>query len=276
MGLRSCDLILTIMGVNGMRTYLTLIAIVIFTVGAASAQRSDLAGIQWTLTHANGKEVTSALAYFEIEPGSKRFSGSTGCNRMFGTVNFTERKLAFSAIGMTRKMCKLAAGSMPEADFVKALEKAARYSVNGNNLNVFDRRGRTILKFRRLVKLPPVVDPGPQLRLEDKKWVLESIKNRKTFAPIKGVFINFDAAKKTLGGNGGCNVFGGEYTISGSKIDIKDVVSTMRACIEDGSMNTEQEFFDALRKANRFEITESRLRLYRGRELLLTLLGTDK
>lgn len=259
-----------------MRKYITLLAIAFFTVTGAAAQRSDLAGIQWTLTHANGDEVTSALAYFEIEPGTKRFSGSTGCNRMFGTVNFTERKLSFSAIGMTRKMCKLAAGSVPEAEFVKALENAATYTVTGNDLRVFDRRGRTVLKFKRLVKQPPVVDPVPQLRLEDKKWVLESIKNRKTFAPIKGVFINFDAAKKTLGGNGGCNVFGGEYTVSGSKIDIKDVVSTMRACIEDGSMNTEQEFFDALRKTNRFEITDSRLRLYRGRELLLTLLGTDK
>lgn len=259
-----------------MRTYLTLSAIFIFAVAGASAQRSGLAGIQWTLTHANGDEVTSALAYFEIEPGTKRFSGSTGCNRMFGTVNFTERKLSFSAIGMTRKMCKLAAGSVPEAEFVKALEKAARYSVNGNDLRVFDRRGRTVLKFKRLVKQPPVVDPGPLVRLEDKKWVLESIKNRKTFAPIKGVFITFDAAKKTVGGNGGCNVFGGEYTVSGSKLAIREVVSTMRACVEDGSMNIEQEFFDVLRKANRFEVTDGRLFLYRGRELLLTLLGTDK
>ena len=106
--------------------------------------------------------------------------------------------------------------------------------------------------------------------------MLESIRDRKTFAPIKGAFINFDAAKGSAGGNSGCNVFGGEYTVNGEKIAITDVVSTMRACIEDDKMAVERDLFDGLRTANRFEISDGRLRLYRGRTLLLTFRGERK
>ncbi len=132
------------------------------------------------------------------------------------------------------------------------------------------------MRFRRLVKQAPITGSGPKVELESVRWVLESIKNRKTFAPIKGVFISFDTSRQSAGGNGGCNVFGGGYSVAGSRIAIRDIVSTMRACIDDGSMDTEQAFFDALRAANRFEIRNRYLFLYRGKELLLTLRGEDK
>lgn len=259
-----------------MKGLLLTLAIVAFSSVGVFAQGVGLEGIQWTLTSANGNEVTSALAYFEIDAGGRRFTGSTGCNRMFGNVNIRGQKITFSNIGSTKKMCKLPAGSVGENVFLNAMDRAARYSQSGNNLNIYDRRGRTILKFKRLVKMPPVEEPSGQISLEDRKWVLESIKNRKTLAPIKGAFISFDARKKSAGGDSGCNLFGGEYSATGSKIAIKDIVSTMRACIEDGRMMVEQEFFEGLRNANRYEIREDRLFLYRDQNLLLTLRGEAK
>ena len=55
-----------------------------------------------------------------------------------------------------------------------------------------------------------------------------------------------------------------------------EIVSTMRACVEDDRMTIEREFFEGLRTANRFEIKDERLFLYRGKELLLTLRGEAK
>lgn len=260
-----------------MKSLILTLAIILFVAGGVFAKAADIERIQWTLTYANGRQVTSALAYFEIDANGRRFSGSTGCNRMFGTVEVKQQKIDFSAIGTTKKMCKLTAGSVSETAFLNALDRAAQYVRDGNVLHVYDRSGRTILRFKRLGKLPPVVEePAGRTGLEDRKWVLESIGNRKTFAPIKGAFINFDARKGSAGGNSGCNVFGGEYTATGSKIAIKEIVSTMRACIEDDRMTIEREFFDGLRAANRYEIRNGRLFLYNGRNLLLTLRGEAK
>jgi heat shock protein HslJ len=41
-------------------------------------------------------------------------------------------------------------------------------------------------------------------------------------------------------------------------------------------MQTEREFLDGLKAANRFEIRDERLMLYRDRELLLTFRGEAK
>ena len=259
-----------------MKAIIITFAMIVFGSIGAYAAPADIDGIQWTLTYANGREVTGSIAYFEIERNGERFTGNTGCNRMFGTVGVRGQKIDFSGIGSTRMMCKLPAGSVSETAFLNALDKADKFARNGNVLYVFDRRGRTILRFKRLVKQAPVDEPSELRQLGARKWVLESIRDRKTFAPIKGVFINFDAAKGSAGGDSGCNVFGGEYTVKGDKIEISDIVSTMRACVEDGKMAVERDFFDGLRAANRFDVSDGRLRLFRGKTLLLTLRGERK
>ncbi|MEK7855345.1 MAG: META domain-containing protein, partial [Acidobacteriota bacterium] len=165
-----------------MKTSLLTFAIIILGATGVFAKTGDRNGIQWQLTYANGRQVTAGNAYIEIDRSGDRFTGSTGCNRMVGTVDMKGQRIDFGAIGTTKMMCKLIAGSVSETAFLNALEKADRYAQNGNVLYVFDRNGRTVLRFKRPVKLPPVPLPSARVRLEDKKWVLESIKNRKTFA----------------------------------------------------------------------------------------------
>jgi heat shock protein HslJ len=48
----------------------------------------------------------------------------------------------------------------------------------------------------------------------------------------------------TAGGNGGCNSYGGTYTISGESISFDGIASTMMAC--DGVMDQETQFTSAL------------------------------
>ena len=93
----------------------------------------------------------------------------------------------------------------------------------------------------------------------------------------KGPVINFDSSKRSVGGNTGCNVFGGSYTASRNTISMTDLISTMRACIEDGRMQTERELLDGLRRADTFEITnDNRLKLYDNGRILLTFRGQRK
>lgn len=260
----------------GTRKIIVFSILVVLGWSTAAANSAGLTGVQWTLTHVNGREVTNSRAYLEISESEKSFSGSAGCNRMFGDVRINGKRISFARIGTTKMACS-ATPSVPfEQALLRSLRYAAKYSLTTNQLIIKDRFGSTLLKYKRLVKQPPVVDPIAQPGLGQKKWVLESIKGTE-FVKLKDeVFINFDPAKKGVGGNSGCNVFGGDYTVDGKKIKIKDIISTMRACEADGKMSIERKLFDGLRAADRFEIRGEKLHMYRGKDLLLTFHGIAK
>jgi len=113
-------------------------------------------------------------------------------------------------------------------------------------------------------------------RLQDKKWVLEAIAGKSAGAVGENAFVSFDNKKGSAGGNTSCNAYGGEYTAKGSTISITHIISTMRACIEDDSMNIESLLLTGLNDADRFEIKDGKLYLYKGKELLLTFRGENK
>ena len=150
-----------------------------------------------------------------------------------------------------------------------------RYRQVRDTLELLD-RNRVVLKFTAMHKEYPDNGGEQGTRLEDKKWMLESIAGRKTLTAIDKAFLVFDAEKKSAGGDSSCNVFGGSYSVKGDRLQITDVVSTMRACIEDDRMDTERHFLDGLRATNRYKIENNRLLLYRGEKLLLTLRGERK
>lgn len=256
-----------------MKNLILTFAIIAAVSTGVSARADRLSNIQWTLTYANGRVVTDSRAYIEIDGGQTRFTGNAGCNRMLGAVELNDRRIRFSNVGTTKMMCKLPAGNVSETAFLNAMDKAARYAQLGNALHIYDRTGKTVLRFKRLVKQPPVETIAS---LDDRNWVLESIKNRKTLVAIKGAFVNFDPQKGSAGGNSGCNMFGSDFLATRSTLKISDIISTMRACTEGGKMDVENEFLDGLRRADRYELKDGRLFLYDRRNLLLTFRGEAK
>lgn len=252
-------------------------SIIALTSLASFAQMDNLSTAQWKLLQAYGKSVTNSAAFIEINIGRTRFMGNSGCNQMFGAVTVRGSRIDFANIGRTKRFCKPMAGNVSEHKFVKALDEAVRYRQNGNLLRLFDRRGRTILKFKILVKQAPGgEDNSDTVRLEDKKWVLESIADRRTLVAIKGAFVVFDPKKGSAGGNSGCNVFGGSFTSTNKTLAITEIISTVRACEEGDKMEVERELFDGLTNANRYETKDGRLFLYRDAKLLITFRGEEK
>ncbi len=57
---------------------------------------------------------------------------------------------------------------------------------------------------------------------------------------------------------------------------VNNIISTMRACQEGDKMEVERELFDGLKTANRYEMRDGHLFLYRNAELLLTFQGEPK
>lgn len=260
-------------GMRIMKKLVFVAMMMVVSAGAVVAQAERFGTRQWKLSYLDGVNVhSSSRAYMELDAGENRMTGHTGCNRMFGTVDIQGRRIDISAIGTTKMACNDPRVRRIETALVKALENADRYRIRGNEAELYD-RNRLVARFTAPSRQAPIED---RVGLEDRKWMLESVKNVPISKAGQGAFVVFDEAKGSAGGNSSCNVFGGQYTTNNRTIRITDVVATMRACIEDSRMNVEREFLDGLRQANRFSIERNKLMLYRNERLLLTFNGERK
>ncbi|WP_196259857.1 META domain-containing protein [Pelagibacterium limicola] len=76
-----------------------------------------------------------------------------------------------------------------------------------------------------------------------------------------GVTTTLNIDEGAVGGEGGCNVYGGSLALTGqSGIAITEVFSTMMAC-DDPAMEQERAFFEALSAATRYVLEDGTLTL---------------
>jgi heat shock protein HslJ len=97
---------------------------------------------------------------------------------------------------------------------------------------------------------------GSETSLANTRWKLISYGQPGSETPViegTGVTLQFEGDSQA-GGSGGCNTFGAQYEVSdGNQLSIVDIISTLMACSDEGLMDQETEFFDALRTAESFE-----------------------
>lgn len=263
---------------NLLHRSISIFGLLILAVSAATAQRQSLANAEWKLTEAYGQRARQTNAKLDFTNDLTRFSGNGGCNRISGSVTISADRMRFGQIASTKMMCKMLPGSIPETTILRGLNATRKYSIARGELTLTDNRGSVLMRFERGDRGSDGNNGNGQAnRLDDQRWALEQIGNRQTYAPIRGVFINFDSSRRSVGGNTGCNTFGGSYTASRNTISMTDLISTMRACVEGGKMQTERELLDGLRRADTFELTnDNRLKLYDNGRLLLTFRGERK
>ncbi len=87
-------------------------------------------------------------------------------------------------------------------------------------------------------------------------WLLTEL-NGQPAVPDRQPTLNFE--EKQVSGNGSCNGFGGDYTVSGDQLTFGPIMSTMMACVENGIMDQESAYFDALGKVARYNIENETL-----------------
>lgn len=91
--------------------------------------------------------------------------------------------------------------------------------------------------------------------LENTNWVLAEI-GADPVAQDSDSTLNF-GDDGSVGGNGGCNSFGGSVEFEGDgALDISEIFSTMMAC---DALSQEQAFFAALEAATVYEIVDGDL-----------------
>jgi heat shock protein HslJ len=108
--------------------------------------------------------------------------------------------------------------------------------------------------------------------LYDIKWSLKNIYDSLDSHQVNTkAFIRFDKIKQSAGGNGSCNSFGSNATVSPGKVSFKGIFSTKMYC--EAVQDIENSFFRNLEKVNRFEIKKDSLYLFDGNKLLLNFAG---
>ncbi|MEA4908496.1 MAG: META domain-containing protein [Anaerolineaceae bacterium] len=103
---------------------------------------------------------------------------------------------------------------------------------------------------------PPETTPAVQADLANTSWILESMGAPGTETAAAGgvaVTLVFQDGGQA-GGYGGCNSFNSAYQIRGDEISFSQVISTMRACVDQTLMQQEVELFQALNATGQYTL----------------------
>ena len=105
----------------------------------------------WKAIELDGKPVPSAQVAREVYillGGTGRVGGSDGCNRIIGSYTLSGDGIKFGALAGTQMACPDTADT--ERGLRKALSDAARWSVAGDRLELFDVAGVRLAEFEAL------------------------------------------------------------------------------------------------------------------------------
>ncbi len=109
---------------------------------------SGLLGTAWRLEDLGGAGVLDrAEATLEF-PEVGKVTGSGSCNRFFGNVEIFGESLKFGPLGSTRMTCTETIGKQ-EAEYLKALRDAERFSLDGSMLLIYSKGMEKPLRFTR-------------------------------------------------------------------------------------------------------------------------------
>jgi len=108
----------------------------------------NLAGSSWLLEDLTGAGVVDRVqATLDFtEPG--RVVGNASCNRFFGSVAIAGTTINIGSLGATRMACAEAVNNQ-EMKYLKALENAERFTVEGTILQIFVKGEAKPLRFTR-------------------------------------------------------------------------------------------------------------------------------
>lgn len=111
-------------------------------------------------------------------------------------------------------------------------------------------------------------------QLTNTKWSLTSFTDngKETKVTNDRAFMRLDDAKKSIGGNGSCNSFGGSYTINGNNISVSKVFSTKMFC--EDVQKTEDSFLRLLETVTKYEVKGKNLLMYNNEKVVLQFSAT--
>lgn len=109
----------------------------------------SLVATVWKLEDVGGTKVLDDTKPTLTFPEAGKIAGHGSCNRFFGTVEITGTMLKIGPVGATRMACLNESIMQQETTYLRALEKADRYKVEGKTLWVYSASLAKPLRFTR-------------------------------------------------------------------------------------------------------------------------------
>jgi len=111
-----------------------------------------------------------------------------------------------------------------------------------------------LILFAALI-LAACAAPG-SASLAGTSWVLHNLDGNLVGVPVDGQSVTLEFTSATeMGGFGGCNSYSGNYQADADSISFSNLVSTLRACVDNNISRVETDFFNALNEASLYFVT---------------------
>jgi heat shock protein HslJ len=170
-----------------------------------------------------------------------RIAATGGCNRLFAGARIDEGTLVVDAVGGTEMACS--PELMAQDDWLVALlEGSPSLDLAGDVLTVT--RGETRLTMSEL-------KPSPPVEVEGTRWVLEAVQSGAgDDGSVSRVPQGVVAWLRVDGGamqvSSGCNRGRGEVVVAGTRWTVGPLLTTKKACVDDGAASVEQAMLTVL------------------------------
>jgi heat shock protein HslJ len=215
-----------------------------------------LIGTEWRLLTLDGSPLDETLP-FTLAFAENRYSGLAGCRHFEGDYQTGDGEIGFPMMMMVEETC-------PDADdaywdlegrFTDALSWARHWRVVNDQLEIRTERGEV------LVFAP--YTPMPEVTLDGTTWTLTAFIDGETATSLLAdteITLAFEDGQAT--GSGGCNSYGGSYTLEHGELHIGPVAITEMYCMTPaGIIEQETHFTDILTNITLFKWDADQLTL---------------
>jgi heat shock protein HslJ len=210
---------------------------------------STIGDTAWQMVSIAGEDVVDG-SELTLEFDLKGLAGGTGgCNTFSTAYSADGDTIAFEPVVSTRRACLDEALGQQEQAYFRALESAVAYEVADNQLTITYDDGEQLV----FVQIMSLVNTS---------WELVSIGGSDVIEDTS-ITLQFDDKGNAMG-SGGCNHYGASYIVEGSSIRFNQSISTEMACLQDGVMQQEAAYYEALQSATGYEVSAEQLIIVYG------------
>ncbi len=234
-----------------------------------------LEGVRWVLvSYVNAAgETVEALADREATAefaADGQMGGNGSCNQYFATYTVDGDSLTIGQAGSTLMACMPEEVMAQEAAFLAALQSAATFAIDGEQMQIMNSDGETVLTFVA----------GKSASLTGTTWTAGSVNNGREAVStlVAGTTITavFGEDGK-LNGSAGCNNYMTSYTLDGQNITIQPPATTRKLCPEPaGVMEQEAAFTTMLPQTATYTISGDALELRTADGALIVSFTAEK
>jgi heat shock protein HslJ len=184
-----------------------------------------------------------------------QLGGNGGCNSYFAGYTVDGANLTVSQAGSTMMACMPEEIMQQEARYLANLQAAASFAIDGEQLQIANAEGQTVLTFRAT---QPASLVGTNWTATSYNTGTQAVTSLMADTAITASFTE----DGKLTGSAGCNNYMTSYTMDGANITIQPPATTRKLCPEpEGLMAQEAAFVSMLPQTATYTISGDTLEL---------------